>query len=155
MKYLSLIAVLFLIACSESPDGLELPENEKQLIGNWFYSNKNGQVQGYYMEFHNDRTGVFGPVININGKKELTTYTTLLMKNWSIKNDTLYIQSEMQAGLDIVGPDGIEIEQNLETSILRYVVHETSDSYIVLEDLEGHIPVKKEFKKSEKISVMN
>nr|WKN39802.1 hypothetical protein K4G66_13990 [Tunicatimonas sp. TK19036] len=113
----------------------------------------NGQVRGWYMEFHEDRTGVFGPVISVDNKVGMAPYMSLLMKEWRIQNDTLSIQFEMQPGLVAYGPDGKEIEQNDKPSYAHYVVWEVSDTVIVLEDLIGEFPTKDRLKKSEKIEI--
>lgn len=152
MKHISVCYLLVLVACTTSTSPLQ--ENEKNLVGSWMESVNNGQVQGMYMEFHEDRTGVFGPVININGKVGIAPYMSLLMKDWRIQNDTLSIQMEMQSGLVAYGPDGKEIKQNDKPSFTRYVVREVSDTVIVLEDLIGEFPMKDRLKKSEKIGTI-
>ncbi len=152
MKYFSFFYLPVLIACTTNTS--PLLENERNLVGNWIKPVNNGQVQGFYMEFHEDRTGVFGTVININGKVGMTPYMSLLMKDWRIQNDTLSIQMGMQPGLVAYGPDGKEIKQNDKPSFTRYVVWEVSDTVIVLEDLSGKFPVKNRLKMSEKIGII-
>jgi hypothetical protein len=152
MKLISVFYLLVLVACTTSTSPLQ--ENEKHLVGSWMKSVNNGQLQGMYMEFHEDRTGVFGPVININGKVGMAPYVSLLMKDWRIQNDTLSIQMEMQSGLVAHGPDGKEIKQNNTPSFARYVVWEVSDTVIVLQDLIGEFSAKDRFKKSEKIGTI-
>jgi hypothetical protein len=152
MKHLSFFCLLVLVACTTSTSPLR--DNEKKLVGNWMKPVNNGRVQGLYMEFHEDRTGVFGPVININDKVGMAPYMSLLMKDWRIQNDTLSIQLEMQSGLVTYGPNGKKIEQNDKPSYAHYVVWEVSDTVIVLEDLIGEFPVKDRLKKSEKIGAI-
>ncbi len=152
MKRISFFYLLVLVSCTEGTSAL--CENEKHLVGSWMKSVNNGQVQGIYMEFHEDRTGVFGPVININDKVGMAPYMSLLMKDWRIQNDTLSIQVEMQSGLVSYGPDGKEIKQNDNPSFAHYVVWEVSDTVIVLQDLVGEFPVKDRLKKSDKIGTI-
>jgi len=76
MKHLSFLYLFVLAACTTTTSSLY--ENEKNLVGSWIKSVNNGQVQGMYMEFHEDRTGIFGPVININGKVGMAPYMSLL-----------------------------------------------------------------------------
>lgn len=144
--------LLVLVACTTSTSTLH--ENEKNLVGNWMKTVNNGQVQGMYMEFQEDRTGVFGPVINVNGKVGIGPYMSLLMKDWRIQNDTLSIQMEMQSGLVAYGPDGKEIKQNNKPSFARYVVCEVSDTVIVLQDLIEEFPVKDRLRKTEKVGII-
>jgi hypothetical protein len=153
MKHLSFFWLLLLLACTTTTS--QLYENEKMLVGNWIQPVNNGQVQGFYMEFHEDRTGLFGPVININGKVGLPPYLPLLMKDWRIQNDTLSIRFSKQPGLVAHGPDGKVVEQRDKPSYVRYVVWEVSDTVIVLEDLIGEYPVKDRLKKSEKIGTID
>jgi hypothetical protein len=152
MKHFSFFYLLVLIACTTSTSPLH--ENEKNLVGNWMKPVNNGQVQGLYMEFHQDRTGLFGSVININGKVGMPLYMTLMMKDWRIQNDTLSILFEIQSELIAFSPDGKKIERNDKTSYARYVVWEVSDTVVVLEDLFGEFPVKDRLKKSEKIETI-
>lgn len=152
MKRLSILYVLILIACTTSTSPLQ--ENEKNLVGSWMKSVNNGPVRGMYMELHEDRTGIFGPVMNINDKVGMAPYMSLLVKDWRIQNDTLSIQTEMQPGLIASGPDGKEIKQNGKPSFTRYVVREVSDTVIVLEDLIGEFHTKDRFKKSEKFELL-
>ena len=152
MKYLSFFYLLVLASCTTSTSPLH--EIEKHLVGSWKKPVNNGQMQGMYMEFHEDRTGVFGPVININDKVGMAPYMSLLMKDWRIQNDTLSIQMEMQSGLVAYGPDGKEIKQNDKPSLARYVVWEVSDTVIVLQDLIGEFPVKDRLKKCDKIGTI-
>jgi hypothetical protein len=88
--------------CTSTTSSLE--QKEKGLVGNWSMPVDNGQLQGWYMEFHEDRTGIFGPAINVEGKIGL--HFPFLMKDWKIENDTLSIQFEMQPGYQAFGPDG-------------------------------------------------
>lgn len=152
MKHSFYLYLLILLGCTTTTSTLQ--EKEKSLVGNWIKPVNNGQVQGFYMEFHEDRTGVFGPVININDKVGMAPYMSLLMKDWRIQNDTLSIQMEMQPGLVAYGPDGKEIKQKDKPSFARYVVWEVSDTVIVLEDLIGEFPVKDRLKKSKKIGTI-
>lgn len=149
MKYLPFFYLLGIVACTTSTS--PLLDNERNLVGNWIKPVNNGQMQGFYMEFHEDRTGVFGPVIDINGKVGMAPYMSLLMKDWRIQNDTLSIQMEMQSGLVAYGSDGKEIKQNDKPSFARYVVWEVSDTVIVLENLIGEFLMKDRLKNSEKI----
>ena len=149
MKYLPFFYLLGIVACTTSTS--PLLDNERNLVGNWIKPVNNGQVQGFYMEFHEDRTGVFGPVIDINGKVGMAPYMSLLMKDWRIQNDTLSIQMEMQSGLVAYGSDGKETKRNDKPSFARYIVWEVSDTVIILEDLIGKFHMKDRLKKSEKI----
>lgn len=154
MKHFSFFYLLVLVACTTSTSPLQ--ENEKNLVGNWMKPVNNGPMQRFYMEFHKDRTGVFGPVININDKVGMAPYMSLLMKDWRIQNDTLSIQMEMQPGFVAYGPDGKEIKQNDKPSFARYVVWEASDTVIVLENLIGEFPgVKDRLKKSDKFELLS
>ena len=152
MKHISFFCLLILVACTTSTSPLQ--ENEKNIVGSWMKPVNNGQVKGFYMEFHEDRTGVFGPVFDNNDKVGLAPYMSLLMKDWRIQNDTLSIQMEMQSGLVAYGPDGKEIKQNDKPSFTRYVVWEISDTVIVLEDLIGEFHTKDRLKKSEKLELL-
>jgi hypothetical protein len=152
MKHLSFFSLLVLVACTTTSSPLR--ENEKNLVGNWMEPVNNGQVRGFYMEFHEDRTGFFGPVININHKVGMAPYMSLLMKDWRIQNDTLSIQFKIRSGLVARGPDGKVIEQSDKPNYAQYVVWEVSDTVIVLEDLIGEFPVKDRLKKSEKIETI-
>lgn len=152
MKHLTCLLLLVLVACTKNTSPLN--ENEKNLVGNWMKPVSNGQMQGLYMEFHKDRTGVFGPIITVNGKVGMAPYMSLLMKEWRIQNDTLSIQLEMQQGVVAYGHDGKKIEQNDEPSYARYVVWEVSDTVIVLENLIGEFPVKDRLKKSRKLALL-
>ena len=151
MKYIYFIYLLGIVACTTNKSSLI--EDERDLVGNWIKPVNNGQVQGFYMEFHKDRTGVFGPVIDINGKLGMAPYMSLLMKDWRIHNDTLSIHMEMQSGMVAYGPDGKEIKQNNKPSFARYVVWEVSDTFIVLEELTGEFPMKDRLNRSEKIAL--
>ena len=114
----------------------------------------NGQMQGWYMEFHEDRTGVFGPAINVKGKVGL--FMPFLMKDWEIENDTLSIQFEMQSGYAVYGPDGKKVEKSDKPSYAHYMVWEVSDTVIVLEDLTGEFPgVKDRLTKSERLELLS
>lgn len=116
----------------------------------------NGPVQGIYMEFHDDRTGVFGAVINVDGKVGIEPYMSLLMKDWRIKNDTLSIQLEIRPGYEFYGPHGEKIKSNDKPSYARFIVRELSDAVIVLEDLIGEFPgMQERLKRSEKMELMN
>ena len=152
MNHLSFFWSLVLIACTTSTSSLR--ENEKILVGNWMKQTNNRQVQGLYMEFNEDRTGVVGPVINIDDKIGIAPYMSLLMKDWRLQNDTLSIQFEMQRGVVAYGPDGKKIEQNDKPSYARYVVWEASDTVIVLEDLVGEFHLKDRLKKCDKVETL-
>ncbi len=154
MKQLSLICLLLLTGCSEKTSLLH--ENEKALVGNWKKNANNGQVQGWYMEFHEDRTGIFGPVIKVNGKTGLAPYLSMMMKEWKVQNDTLSIEMAIQPGLAFYGPDGKKIEGNGKPSYAHYIIREMSDSAIVLKNLIGEIPGIKDdrLKKSEKLELL-
>lgn len=118
----------------------------------------NGAVQGSYMEFHEDRTGIFGPIINVKGKVGMEPYLSFLMKDWRIQNDTLSIQFEMRPGYAVYGPNGKKARENDKPSYVRYIVWEVSDTVIVLEDLNliGEFPgMKDRLKKSEKMELLN
>lgn len=106
------------------------------------------------MEFHEDRTGVFGPIINVKGKVGMEPYLSLLMKDWRIQNDTLSIQFELEPGYAVYGSDGKKVRENDKPSYVRYIVREVSDTVIVLEDLDliGEFPgMKDRLKKSKKM----
>jgi hypothetical protein len=108
------------------------------------------------MEFHEDRTGVFGPAINVQGKVGIEPYMQLLMKDWRIQNDTLSIQFEMRPGYAVYGPDGKKVPKNDKPSYAHYIVWEASDTVIVLEDLIGEFPsMKDRLKKSEKLKLLS
>lgn len=119
-------------------------------------ASSNGPVVGSYMEFHEDRTGFFGPAINIGGKVGIGPGMGLIMKDWQIQNDTLTIEMGMPAGYVVVGPDGKEMKKNDKPSYSRYIVWELSDSVIVLENLIEEFPGTKErLKRSEKLELLN
>lgn len=106
------------------------------------------------MEFHEDRTGVFGPAINL--KDEVGLFMPFLMKDWKIENDTLSIQFEMQRGYEAYGPDGIKVKKSDKPSYARYIVWEVSDTVIILEDLIGEFPgMKDRLIKSEKLELLS
>lgn len=113
-------------------------------------------VQGWYMEFHEDRTGVFGPAINVHGKVGIEPYLSFLMKEWQIQNDTLSIQFEMRPEYSAYGPDGKEVKKSNEPSYARYIVWEVSDSVIVLEDLIGEFPgMKDRLERTEELELLS
>ncbi|MBL3657242.1 hypothetical protein [Fulvivirga sediminis] len=114
----------------------------------------NRQMHGMYMEFHEDRTGVYGPVINFNNKVGMAPYMSLLMTDWRIQNDTLSIQIELQPDMVAYGPDRKEIKQYDKTSFARYIILEVSDTVIVLEHLKGEFNVKDRLRKSEKVELL-
>lgn len=154
MKHNFYLYLLILTSCTTTISSLE--EKEKILVGNWMKPVDNGLVQGWYMEFHEDRTGVFGPAINVPGKLGIELYMSFLMKDWRIQNDTLSIQFEMRPGYTAYGPDGKKVEKNGKPSYARYIVWEVSDTVIVLEDLIAEFPgMKDRLKKSEKLEALN
>ena len=152
VKHIFYLYLLILVSCTKSTS---LREEEKKLVGNWTEPVDNGAVQGSYMEFHEDRTGVFGPIINVKGKVGITPYISFLMKDWRIQNDTLSIQFEMLPGYAAYSPDGKKVvRKNDKPSYVRYIVWEVSDTVIVLEDLDliGEFPgMKDRLKKSKKM----
>ena len=155
MKHFLYLYLLILTGCTitttSSPQG-----KEKNLVGYWKKAGDNGQVQGWYMEFHEDRTGVFGPAINIHGKVGIEPYMSFLMKDWRIQNDTLSIQFEMRPGYAVYGPDGKKVKKDDRPSYARYIVWEVSDTVVVLEDLIGEFPgMKDRLKKSEKLELLS
>lgn len=151
-KHLFVFCLLVIVACTASTPPIR--ENEKKLVGNWIKPVNNGPMEGMYMEFHEDRTGFFGLVVNIKGKVGMAPYMSMLMKDWRIQNDTLSIQMEMQPGLAFYGPDGKEIKKNDKPSFVHYIVWEVSDTVVVLQDLVGEFPVKDRLKKCEKIGII-
>ena len=143
-----------LVGCTTTESSFQ--EKEKSLVGNWKKSVDNGQVKGWYMEFHEDRTGVFGPAINVHGKVGIEPFMSFLMKDWRIQNDTLSIQFEMRSGYAVYGPDGKKVEKNEKPSFARYIVWEVSDTVLVLEDLIGEFPgMKDRLIKSEKLELLS
>ena len=154
MKHISYLYLLILVSCTTTTSSLQ--EEEKKLVGNWKEPVDNGAVQGSYMEFHEDRTGVFGPIINVKGKVGIAPYISFLIKDWRIQNDTLSIQFEMLPGYAVYSPDGKKIRKNDKPSYVRYIVWEVSDTVIVLEDLVSEFPgIKERLKKSEKMELLN
>jgi len=154
MKHIFYLYFLILVGCTTTTSSLQ--EKEKSLVGNWKKPVDNGQVQGWYMEFHEDRTGVFGSAINVQGKVGIEPYMSFLMNDWRIQNDTLSIQFEMRPGYAVYGPDGEKAKKNDEPSYARYIVWEVSDTVIVIEDLIGEFPgVKDRLKKSEKLELLS
>jgi hypothetical protein len=154
VKHLYYLYVLILLGCTTTTSSLQ--EKEKSLVGNWKKPVDNGPVQGWYMEFHEDRTGVFGPAINVQGKVGIEAYMSFLMKDWRIRNDTLSIQFEMRPSYAVYGPDGKKANKNDKPSYARYIVWEVSDTVIVLEDLMGEFPgMKDRLKKSEKLELLS
>jgi hypothetical protein len=131
-----------------------LSNTERILVGNWWKKVNNGQIKGFYMEFHEGRTGIFGPVIDVNNKLGIFYYTTFLMKDWKIKNDTLSFKFERQPGLVAYGSDGKEIKESNKPSYNYYIVWELSDTVIVLQNLIGEYPIKDRFRKSEKLGII-
>ncbi|MBK6266954.1 hypothetical protein JKA74_18060 [Marivirga sp. S37H4] len=153
VKYFFYLYLLMLVGCTTTTSPLQ--EKEKSLVGNWKKPVDNGQVQGWYMEFHEDRTGVFGPAINVHGKVGIEPYMSFLMKDWRIQNDTLSIQFEMRSGYALYGPDGKKVE-NDKPGFARYIVWEASDTVLVLEDLIGEFPgMKDRLIKSEKLELLS
>ncbi|MCC5915974.1 MAG: hypothetical protein JJU02_01470 [Cryomorphaceae bacterium] len=153
MRQLSCLFLLMLLGCNTKTSSLQ--EKEKSLVGNWKKPVDNGQVQGWYMEFHNDRTGVFGLETNVNGKVGIRPNVSFLIKDWRIQNDTLCIQFEMWSGYMVNGSPGKKVEKNDKPSFARYVVWEVSDTVIVLEDLLGEFPgTKDRLIKSEKLEFL-
>ncbi len=147
--------LLIIVGCTTTTTS-SLQEKEKSLVGNWKKPVENGQAQGWYMEFHEDRTGVFGPAINVHGKVGIEPYMSFLMKDWRIQNDTLSIQFEMRPGYTVYGSDGREVKKSDKPSYARYIVWEVSDTVIVLEDLIGEFPgMKDRLKKSEKLELLS
>lgn len=152
VKHLFYIYLLVIAGCTTTT----LQEKEKRLVGNWKKRAANGQVQGWYMEFHEDRTGVFGPAIDVQGKVGIEPYMSFLMKDWRIQNDTLSIQFEKRSGYAVYGPDGKKVKKNDKPSYARYIVWEVSDTVIVLEDLIGEsFGIKDRLKKSEKLKLLS
>jgi hypothetical protein len=152
-KHVYCLYLLVLAGCTTNTSSLQ--ERETSLVGNWKRPVDNGQVQGWYMEFHEDRTGVFGPAINIGGKEGITPYMSFLIKDWRIQNDTLSIQFEMLPGYVVYGPDGEKVKENDEPGYARHIVWEVSDTVIVLEDLIGEFPgMKDRLKKSAKLELL-
>ena len=152
IKIFPFLFLLTLVACHTSTSPLK--ENEIKLVGNWMKPVNNGQVQGFYMEFHEDRTGVLGPVIKINDKMGVAPYMSLQMKDWRVQNDTLTIQLGLQSGWVASGPDGKKIKQSDKPSYAHYLVRAVSDTVIVLEDLTGEFPLKERLKKSERLGAI-
>ncbi len=153
-KHLFYLCLLVLAGCSATTSSLH--EKEKIIVGNWQKPANNGPVKGWYMEFHEDRTGVFGPVFTVESKVGMMPVTSFLMKDWRIQNDTLSIRFEMQPGYVAYGPDGKEAKTNDEPSYFRYKVWALSDTVIVLEDLIGEFPgIKERLKKSEKLDFLS
>ncbi len=144
--------LLVMVSCQTSTSPIH--ENEKTLVGSWMKPVNNGQVQGLYMEFREDRTGVLGTVLKVNDNLELPPYMSLQVKDWRVQSDTLSIRLGMQSGWAASGPDGKKIEQNNKPSYAHYLVREVSQTEIVLEDLSGALPVKERFKKVEKIEII-
>ncbi|MEM7162633.1 MAG: hypothetical protein AAF487_09375 [Bacteroidota bacterium] len=153
MKYTFLLSFIVLLSCTSNSSALQ--ENESILVGTWLESADNGPVKGFYMEFHEDRTGILGPVIEIEGKTGLNKFTTLLMKDWRIEKDTLSIQMEMQAGLVAYGPDGEKIEQSDKPSYEHFIIWELSDTLIVLENLIDVFPGRDVLTRSKKMKLID
>lgn len=108
------------------------------------------------MEFHKDRTGVLGPLMEVGGKVGIEPHTSMLMKDWRIQNDTLSIQLEMRSGYAVYGPDGKKIGKSDKPGFARYIVWEISDTEIVLEDLMSEFPGTKErLSKSERMEILD
>ncbi|GAB3332173.1 hypothetical protein GCM10027429_11290 [Marivirga atlantica] len=153
-EYLFTLILLILSACSSSQSNYEkLNQREKLLVGNWMRVIDNGQVQGWYLEFHEDRSGIFGPVMQADGKDVILPYMSLLMKSWKLVNDTLVIESKIDPNYVVHGSDGKEIKQNDKPSYVTYLVSELSDTIMVLEDLTTGVSLKKkQFSKTEKLT---
>lgn len=114
MKPLFFLSLLLLSSCTIST----LDEKEKRLVGNWLKPINDEQLQGAYMELHDDHTGVWGLAIKENGEVGLLTYMSMLIKDWRIKNDTLSIQVKLRPGLVFRGPNGKEYETGSVSSAL-------------------------------------
>jgi hypothetical protein len=154
VKYLFYLYLLILVGCTTTTSALQ--EEEKKLVGNWKKQVDNGLVQGWYMEFNDDRTGIFGPAITAQRKVGIEPYMSFLMKDWRIQNDTISIQFEIRPGYSVYGPDGKKVEKNDKPSYAHYIVWEVSDTVIVLEDLIGEFPgIKYCLKKSEKLEPLS
>jgi hypothetical protein len=153
VKHLLYLHLLILVGCTTTTSSLQ--EKEKSLVGNWKKPVDNGLVQGWYLEFHEDRTGVFALAMNVQGKVGIDSYMSLLINDWRIQNDTLSIQIKLRPGYKVYGPDGKELKKNDKPSFFRYIVWEVSDTVIVLGDLIGEFPgMKSRLKKSEKLELL-
>ena len=131
-----------------------LQEKEKGLVGNWLKPDNGDSGAGWYMKFHDDRTGAFGLAVNIDGKLGMQPYMSMVIKDWRIQNDTLSLQYELQPGYAVYGPDGKELKGNNKPGYSRYIVSEISDTVIVLEDLIAEFPgTKLRLKKSERLEL--
>jgi hypothetical protein len=154
MRSIIYLFLLIIIGCT--PTTTYLKQKERSLVGNWIELADNGLVQGWYMEFYEDRTGVFGPITNMQGKVGLEPYMSLLMKDWQIKNDTLSIQMEIRPGYSAYDGEGKEIKNSDKPSFLRYRVWEASDSVLVLENLiEGLPGMMDTLRKSQKLELLS
>jgi len=156
MKHLFYLYLMVLVGCTTTTTS-SLQEKERRLVGYWKEPEEdNGPVKGWYMEFHEDRTGVFGPAMEVKGRVGLEPYMSFLVKDWRIHNDTLSLQFEMRPGYVVYGPDGKEAVKNDKASFARYIVREVSDTVIVLENLEVEFPgVKDRLKRSEKLELLS
>jgi hypothetical protein len=154
VNHLVYLYLLVLAGCTKTTSSLQ--EKEQSLVGNWKKPVNNGQVTGWYMEFHEDRTGVFGPAMNVQGKEGIEPYMSFLMKEWRIKNDTLSIQFEMRPGYGVYGPDGKQVKENDEPGYFHYIVRDVSDTVIVLENVIGEFPGGKDhLKRSERLELLS
>lgn len=145
------LILLLLSSCSTS----SLDQNEKRLVGNWLKPINDEQVQGAYMELKEDRTGVWGPAIKVDGEVGLSPYISMLIKDWQLKNDTLSMQMELRPGLVFRGPDRKEWKGSSKPSYFRYNVREVSDSVIVIEEVMGGELGIQRMRRSEKLELLN
>lgn len=153
-KFVKHLFFLMLLGCTTTTTSLQ--EKEASLVGNWIAPVDNGQVQGMYMEFNDDRTGVIGPAINFNGEVGILPIMSFLIVDWRLQNDTLLIQHKMRSGYAANGPNGKEVKKSDKPSFSSYVVWEISETEIVLENLIGEFPGMKDiFIKSEKLELFS
>ncbi len=155
MKPLFFLSLLLLSSCTIST----LDEKEKRLVGNWLKPINDEQLQGAYMELHDDHTGVWGLAIKENGEVGLLTYMSMLIKDWRIKNDTLSIQAKLRPGLVFRGPNGKEYEtdksQGNSSHKVNYKIIEVSDSVIVIEEVMGGAFGMERMRRTEKLELLN
>jgi len=106
------------------------------------------------MEFHEDRTGIFGLAVDNKESVKLSKGLAFDIKDWRIQDDSLIIQFKSQPGLIFYGPDGKEVKPKEGPSLAKYIVWDVLEDAIVLESLVAEFSGKKDrYEKSDRIEV--
>ena len=154
MKNLYLFILLSLAACQQSTPQ-PLSENEQLLLGNWMNPVNNGALKGMYLEFHENRKGGMGAVLELEAEQGLLPTTYFQIEHWQLLKDTLTIQYKMLDGIVGYDSEGSELKQKAEVSREQYLVWKISESEMILEDLKGVLPTKDRYRPSAKMKILD